>query len=124
MKERHLLIHLDDSETKQKLVAQAWMEAGGKRDDLLQTEDPQEALAMIHDLAAEILNVVTDEDIEGRGRWALKVVEAAIREHINRVLVYSGNVPANLPLGVEGISRTNDPQVDKAKIATWLNRAA
>lgn len=121
---RHLLVNLEDSKTKQALVKQAWLAVGGKREDLFQTEDPKEVLGMIHDLAAEILEVITDNDIEGQGTWAIKVAEAAAREKISHVLVYSGHVPPELPKGVDGLARTEKPEEDLAKLVTWLKQAA
>ena len=106
------------------MVKQAWLESGGKREDLFQTADPKEVLGMIHDLAAEILEVITDNDIEGQGTWALKVAQAAARERISRVLVYSGHVPTELPKGVDGLARTDKPEEDLAKLVTWLKTAA
>ena len=120
MEERHLLIHLDDSETKRRLVEQAWLEAGGRRTDLLQTEDPEEVLGMIEAYGAEALAVITDNEIEGKGNWAVNVAVASLRAGVEHVLVYSGAIPKDLPSKVGSLARTSNPGEDEANLRAWL----
>jgi hypothetical protein len=124
MEERHLLIHLDDSETKRRLVEQAWLEADGRRDDLFQTDDPEEVLGVIRDCGTEALAVITDNEIEGKGNWAIKVAQAALRAGIEHILVYSGAIPKDLPAKVASLARTSNPGEDKAHLQAWLEREA
>ncbi len=61
------LLNIDDSPRKREIVMEACLLVGASREQIWQTEDPDEALQLINDFKVALLGVITDNQIEGHG---------------------------------------------------------
>ena len=96
------------------------MLVGASREQIWQTEDPDEALQLIKDLNVALLGVITDNQIEGHGPIGVQIAETAARRlGGSRVLGYSTTGFSKLPVEVTQCLAA-DRHSDRAAIQSWL----
>lgn len=114
------LLNIDDSPRKREIVMEACLLVGASREQIWQTEDPDEALQLINDLKVALLGVITDNQIEGHGPIGVQIAEtAAHRLGGSKVLGYSTTGFSKLPVGVTQC-RASNRHSDIVAIQHWL----